>query len=85
MNMTWKSLTEDEYLRLCECRSRKADIMPIAKAYILERGYEPEQALEVTLEHLGANSQMFDLTKDEWVDGIYALEIYYRNLYEAVP
>ena len=64
--MTWANLTEDQYLRLCECRSRRADILPIARAFMLERGYNAEDALVATLEHLECNSQDFDLSDGEW-------------------
>ena len=74
--MKWNNLTEQQYLRLCECRSKKSDIVPIAKAYMLERKYDAERALETTLEHLGANSQFFDLSEDEWTDYLYALNVF---------
>lgn len=78
--MTWNTLTEEQHLRLCECRSFKSDIVPIAKAYMVERNYGPETALEVTLEHLYANSQDFDLTDEEWCRAIGKLEKFGRTL-----
>jgi hypothetical protein len=71
--MDWKNLTSEQYLRLCECRSRKADIVPIAKAYMINKGYGAEDALVSALEHLDMNGQFFDLTDDEWSDYIYEL------------
>lgn len=64
--MKWTTLTEAQHTRLCECRSIKADILPIAKAYKIERGYDAEQALITAIEHLDMNGQFFDLTTDEW-------------------
>ena len=66
--MKWETLTSEQYNRLCECRSLKADILPIAKAYKIERGYDPEQALITALEHLDANGQFFDLASEEYMD-----------------
>ena len=74
--MKWDNLTAQQHIRLCECRSLKSDIVPIAKAYMIECGYEPEIAMEITLEHLGANNQFFDLTNDEWTDCLYALNVF---------
>lgn len=71
--MKWTNLTEQQYTRLCECRSLKKDIIHIAKAYMIEKDYDAEQALETTLEHLGANSQFFDLSEDEWNDMVNEL------------
>ena len=34
--MTWNHLKEGQYLRLCECRSLKKDIVPIAEIYVGE-------------------------------------------------
>lgn len=65
--MRWDNLTKQQYMRLCECRSKKSDIVPIAKAYAIERGMSAGDALETTLEHLGANGQFFDLTHTEWL------------------
>lgn len=64
--MNWDSLTQEQLMRLCECRSRKSDIVPIAKAYQINRGYSAEDALITALEHLDMNGQFFDLTDDEW-------------------
>ena len=77
--MRWDSLNAEQYMRLCECRSKKFDIIPIAKAYMLERKCDAEQALERTLEHLDANGQFFDLTHDEWVDTVYALNVWWER------
>ena len=72
--MNWDSLTEEQLERLAECRSRKSDIVPIARAYMLNRDYDAETALVTTLEHLDSNSQFFDLTNDEFDSMIRKLE-----------
>lgn len=64
--MTWNTLTEEQYIRLCECRSREADIVPIAFAYMTECNFDADTALLTTLEHLDANCQFFDLSQEEW-------------------
>ena len=74
--MKWNTLTEAQHTRLCECRSIKADIIPIAKAYMCERDLGADDALETTLEHLDANGQFFDLTHEEWVNTVYALNVW---------
>ena len=75
--MKWNNLTSQQYIRLCECRSFRTDIVPIAKAYMIEKGYNAEQALEIALEHLGANNQFFELSRDEWID--YINELSYKG------
>lgn len=72
--MNWNTLTQDQHDRLCECRSKKSDIIPIAKAYMSEKGYDADTALTVTLEHLDANNQFFDLTSEDWSRMIKRLE-----------
>ena len=72
--MKWENLTEAQLTRLCECRSRKSDIVPIAIAYKNESGYDSENALICALEHLCMNSQFFDLTSQEWNDAISKLD-----------
>ena len=74
--MKWANLTEAQHTRLCECRSLRKDIVPIAKGYMLEDGYDPERALEITLEHLGSNNQFFDLSNEEWTDYLYELNVW---------
>ena len=64
--MKWDTLTSAQHDRLCDCRSLKADILPIARAYKIERGYDAEQALITALEHLDMNGQFFDLTSEEF-------------------
>ena len=64
--MKWDLLTQEQLERLGECRSRRSDIVPIAKCYKVERGVSAELALELTLEHLGANNQFVDLTDEEY-------------------
>lgn len=72
--MQWSNLTAEQYRRLCECRSLKLDIVPIAKAYVLEKGYDNVGALESAIEHLGANNRFFDLSVDEWDSMLCELE-----------
>ena len=72
--MNWDNLTHEQFMRLCECRSLKSDIVPIAKAYQINRGYSAEVALVTTLEHLDMNGQFFDLTADEWNEFEHQLE-----------
>ena len=74
--MKWKILSAQQYNRLCNCQSVKKDIVPIAKCYMCEKDMDAEVALETTLEHLGANNQFFDLTKEEWTDTLYELNIW---------
>lgn len=81
--MKWQSLTQDQLTRLAECRSIKADIVPIAKAYMLERGYDPDYALITTLEHLDANGQYYDPTRDEYNNWLYELNIYHERQTEV--
>lgn len=64
--MKWNLLTNEQYDRLCACRSKKADIVPIAKCYKQERGVSADNALTLTLEHLGMNGQFFAPTNDEY-------------------
>lgn len=61
----WNLLTSDEYVRLCECRSLKEDILPIARCFMVNRHKSPEDAIISTLEHLDWNNQFFDLTREE--------------------
>lgn len=72
--MKWTNLTPEQHDRLCECRSLKSDIVPIATAYMIEKGYDADTALTTTLEHLDANGQFFDMTPDEWKNYISTLE-----------
>ena len=68
------TLSEDVYVRLCNCRSRKEDILPLAQAkwsYIKSRfgdKYGKEDALVSVVEHLDCNGQDFELTREEWND-----------------
>lgn len=64
-------LPEDAYIRLCECRSTRADIKRLYRAkcrfYDMNKtSYEPEDVLISVLEHLDANNQFFDLPNDEF-------------------
>lgn len=64
------TLPEDVYARLCNCRSRKSDILPLAQArwnYIRGRAHrEKEDALVSTLELLDENGCEFALTCEEY-------------------
>ena len=68
------SLPDDVWNRLCHCRSRKEDILPLAQAkwsYIKSRfgdKYGKEDALVSVVEHLDCNGQDFELTREEWND-----------------
>ena len=62
----WDGLTSEEYNRLCDCRSLKKDILPLAKCVHNNKGYDAEQSLIYVLEHLDSNSQFFDLTNEEF-------------------
>lgn len=64
--MKWNGLTEAQGTRLAECRSIKADIVPIAKCFMIEKGYDAEQAVICTLELLDCNGQYYDPTNEEW-------------------
>ena len=77
---TWR-LKSDVYERLCNCRSKKADILPLTQArwscmkeqekYKL---FSKEDALVYILELLDSNSIDCDLTKDEYeeiLDSVY--------------
>ena len=67
------SLPDDVWNRLCHCRSRKEDILPLAQAkwtYLdsKNRKYCKEDALVCVIEHLDCNGQDFELTREEWDD-----------------
>lgn len=64
--MKWDLLTQEQYNRLCECRSRKSDIVPIARCYKVEFGISAEDALIKAFEHLDMNGQFYDPTKEEY-------------------
>lgn len=66
MIMRWTGLTEEQEMRLANCRSRKSDIVPIARCYKKEKGISSEDALILTLEHLDSNGQYFDPSKEEY-------------------
>ena len=72
--MKWENLTEAQLTRLCECRSKKSDIVPIAIAYKNESAYDSENSLICALEHLDMNGQFFDLTSQEWDEAIRKLD-----------
>lgn len=67
-------LPSEVYERLCACRNVKSDIpiMVNVKWQIMKergldaKGYTKEDALVSILELLDANSQYYDLTKDEY-------------------
>lgn len=64
--MKWTYLSEEAYNRLCECRSRAKDIVPIAKCYKEEKAISAKDALILALEHLDMNGQFFDPTEEEF-------------------
>ena len=69
----WTDLLEaGVYVRLCECRSRKEDILPLAQAKWATIKSNPDytkaDALVEVLDLLDCNSQFFDLTRDEYDD-----------------
>lgn len=66
MKNMWTFLTEEQYERLCDCRSRKTDIYNIAKCFLINKNKTPEDAIICALEHLSCNSQDFDLTDEEF-------------------
>ena len=76
MNKLWNLLTEEQYERLCDCRSIKADIYPIAKCFLINRGKNPEDAIVCALEHLSCNNQDFDLTDKEYRDMVSRLSVF---------
>lgn len=71
--MKWTDLLDEEvYERLCNCCSRKSDILPLAQAKwtILKDkpGYDKEDALVAVLELLDCNSCYFELSENEYDD-----------------
>ena len=66
MNKLWSFLNEEQYERLCECRSIKSDIYHIAKCFMINRNQEPKVAIESALEHLDSNNQFFDIPENEY-------------------
>lgn len=71
----WKEyLSNEVYMRLCDCRTIKADIPQLVnakwKSYQengkAEKGFTKEDCLIAILELLDCNSCYFDLTKDEY-------------------
>ncbi len=71
----WSGLTDGQYERLCECRSLRRDLVPIAvcfaKAYPSESS---EDALVRALEHLDMNGQFIDLTDEEYEQAVEDIE-----------
>ena len=64
--MKWDLLTDAQFNRLCDCRSIKADIVPIAKCFKAEKHCSAFDAVILALEHLDSNNQYFDLTEAEF-------------------
>lgn len=64
----------DAYNRLCDCVSHKRDIPLLAKCYKRYKNMDSEDALVTALEHMGANSQIFDYTEDEWSRWLKSVE-----------
>lgn len=65
-NKLWSLLNDEQYERLCECRSRKSDIYNIAKCFLINKGKNPQDAVICALEHLECNNQSFYLTDEEY-------------------
>ena len=63
--MTWQFLTDSQYNRLANCKSKKADILNISKCFMAEKHQDPEEAYISALEHLGCNNQFIDLSAEE--------------------
>ena len=72
--MNWSILTEEQYNRLCACCSRKSDIVPIAKAYMISKDVDSEMGLEMAFEHIDMNGQFFDTTNEEYDDMLAELK-----------
>lgn len=69
MKKKWTDyLSEDVYIRLCECRTTKADIPELVKSRwaTMEYPFTKEDALIRVLELLDANGCDIELTTDEW-------------------
>lgn len=75
MKKKWSdNLTNDVYVRLCDCRTIKADLPELVNAKWLfykengkaDQGFTKEDALIAVLELLDCNSCYFDLTTDEY-------------------
>ena len=79
MKEVWTDMLDAHvYERLCNCCSRRSDILPLAQAkYTFEKfrneEYEKEQALAEILDHLNCNSQFFDLTREEYDDILFSI------------
>ena len=53
MKIDWKKeLPYDMYIRLCECRNLKSDIVPLAKVVKRVSGWDSEKSLDYMLEWL---------------------------------
>lgn len=72
--MKWDLLTQEQLTRLAECRSRKSDIVPIARCYKVEKNLDNVDALEMAFEHLDANGQYYDPTPEEYDKMLRALK-----------
>lgn len=64
----WDLLDDDQYERLCECRSVRSDILPLARCFKKNKHMNSEDALDATADHLEANSQysLSDYIMDNW-------------------
>lgn len=83
----WKLLNDEQYLRLCECRSIKEDFLPLTKCFLVHYNSSAEDAVARTFDHLDCNSQWFDITKEEYDDLIYELTNFdkiRKGLYDEV-
>ena len=67
-------LSNDVYVRLCNCMTKKSDIQELVNAKWLlykeigkdKEGFTKEDALVSVLELLDCNSSCFDLTEEEY-------------------
>jgi len=75
MKLNWtRHLRSEVYERLCNCQTTKEDIQELVNAKWLSykesgknrEGLTKEDALVEILDHLDANSQYLDLTRDEY-------------------
>ena len=69
MKRKWTDyLSEDVYIRLCECRTIKADISELveSKWKTMEYPYTKEDALTEVIDLVYANCCFIELTTEEW-------------------
>lgn len=64
-----KELDEDTYIRLCECRNTRKDLITLSKVVKKVRGVSSEEALETMLEWVGdwnGQYEVTDLTDEQY-------------------